>query len=109
MILTIPYNSYNKHFIILNTPVKNIMMEYSSFIRIYYSTHNITFNGIFLPLKSLDIGFIEKDVLSTYSTHKTPVFILEKQWLKNQNASILKISGIWENETNYGLVFKFIT
>jgi hypothetical protein len=40
------------------------MMEHSSFIRLYYSTHNIIFNGLFLHHPSLDeVTHIEKDIL----------------------------------------------
>jgi hypothetical protein len=111
MILTIPLTSYNKHFLIFNPAVKNMLMEYSMFIRIFYSTHNITFNGIFLQIYNKPahlIYDIEKDILQSYPTKKQPVYSIEKQMAKHSNTHVLKISGIWENDTSYGLVFKFI-
>jgi hypothetical protein len=105
MLLSIPCSSYNKQFLIFHPPVKNIMMENSSFIRLYYSTHNIIFNGLFLYLPSLEeILFIEKDILNSYISHKQPVYSINKQYKPKS----LKISGLWENETSYGIVFKFI-
>lgn len=105
MLLSIPCSSYNKQFLIFHSPVKNIMMEHSSFIRIYYSTHNIIFNGLFLHHPSLeDVLHIEKDILDSYITKKHPVYSIQKQY-KHKH---LKISGLWENDTSYGIVFKFI-
>ena len=105
MLLSIPCSSYNKQFLIFHQPVKNIMMENSSFIRLYYSTHNIIFNGLFLHLPSLeDILVLEKDILESYSSTRKPVYSINKQY-KPKN---LKISGLWESDTSYGIVFKFI-
>jgi hypothetical protein len=105
MLLSIPCSSYNKQFLIFHSPVKNIMMEHSSFIRLYYSTHNIIFNGLFLHHPSLDeVLHIEKDILDAYRSKKTPVYTIQKQY-KHKH---LKISGLWENDTSYGIVFKFI-
>lgn len=112
MILSVPLNSYNKQYIIFNPPVKNVMMDYSSFIRILYSTSNITFNGIFLQIYNKPVQLIqdvERDVLSAYHTTKQPIYSIEKQLMKCTNSHVLKISGVWENETCYGLVFKFIS
>jgi hypothetical protein len=105
MLLSIPCSSYNKQFLIFHSPVKNIMMEHSSFIRLYYSTHNIIFNGLFLNHPSLDdVLHIEKDILDAYRSKKTPVYTIQKQY-KHKH---LKISGLWENDTSFGIVFKFI-
>lgn len=105
MLLSIPSSSYNKQFLIFHSPVKNIMMENSSFIRIYYSTHNIILNGLFLHHPSLDeLLTIEKDILSSYNTTKKPNYTIVKQFKPKH----VKISGIWESESAYGIVFKFI-
>jgi len=108
MILSIPLSTYNKQFIVFLPAVKNNMIEKGLFIRILYSTSNVTFNGIFIKLKHEHIsnfGKIEKDVLNAYHTSKTPVYNVEKHLYRN-NKTILKISGIWENDTSYGLAYK---
>jgi hypothetical protein len=70
------------------------MMEHSSFIRIYYSTHNIIFNGLFLHHPSLeDVLHIEKDILDSYISKKHPVYSIQKQY-KHKH---LKISGNGKN------------
>ena len=104
--LSISPSSYNKQFLIFHTPVKNIMMEQSQFIRIYYSTHNIIFNGLYLHFPSLDESCrIEKDILDAYKTDKKPIYSLKKLYKPKH----LKISGLWENDHCFGIVFKFIT
>jgi hypothetical protein len=84
------------------------MIEKGLFIRILYSTTNVTFNGLFIKLKNESIsnlGKIERDVLQSYHTTKYPVYNVEKH-LQRNSKSILKISGIWENDTSYGLAYK---
>ena len=108
MIVSIPLSAYNKHYIIFLPAVKNNMIEKGLFVRILYSTANVTFNGIFIKLKNEGIpnfGKVEKDVLHAYHTSKTPVYNIEKHLYRNTK-TILKISGIWENETSYGLAYK---
>ena len=108
MIVSIPLSAYNKQYIICLPAVKNNMIEKGLFVRILYSTVNVTFNGIFIKLKNEGIpqfGKVEKDILQAYHTTKNPVYSVEKHLYRNTK-TILKISGIWENETNYGLAYK---
>jgi len=67
------------------------------------------------------IQYIESSILNKYqSLHKTPQYKIAEQ-LRNGNIKIfttsldkmsnnflLKIAGIWETETEYGLTYKFI-
>lgn len=111
MILSIPLSTYNNQFVALLPSVKNNMMEHGLFIRILYSPTNITFNGIFVHImneKMADVYKIEKQVLQTYHTTKQPIFSIEKQLHRYSSKTILKISGIWENDTSYGLAYKII-
>ena len=127
-------------------PIKNNVMNDGNFIRIIYSTHNITLNGIYLLLTLNDITSekyyskykcnfnvtlhkdlidnlknIEECLLKKYEIKdKIAQFKINEQ-LKNGNLKIftdigsklicsfiLKISGIWETQYNYGLTYKFI-
>jgi len=111
MILSIPLSIYNKQFVIFLPPVKNNMMDHGTFIRILYSTTNTTFNGIFIHVQKEnvhDICAIEKDVLKAYITTKHTTYSVEKQVLRHPSKKILKISGIWENDTSYGLAYKIL-
>jgi hypothetical protein len=69
----------------------------------------------------LKISNIEKSMMNrTTFTNKTPVYRISEQLnngylkifneaeCKNTNEFILKIYGLWENEYEYGLTYKFI-
>ena len=108
MMLAITLAQYNRQYILLLPAVKNTMVNDGVFIRMMYSTDKVTFNGLFLYIRnesSKDVCAIEKDILQMYTTSKTPVYSVERQLLRTPR-SVLKISGIWENETSYGLVYK---
>jgi Zn-dependent M16 (insulinase) family peptidase len=139
-------DQYNKNNIFFCEPIKNNVMNEGNFIRIIYSTHNVTLNGIYLLVTLNDITcdkyyskyrcnfsttnhkeiidslkIIEEDLLKkTEFFDKIPQFKIYEQ-LKNGNLKIfsdvgnkcicsfiLKISGIWETQNNYGLTYKFI-
>jgi hypothetical protein len=108
MMLAITLAQYNRQYILLLPAVKNTMVDDGVFVRMMYSTDKVTFNGLFLYIRnesSKDVCAIEKDILQMYTTSKTPVYSVERQLLRTPR-SVLKISGIWENETSYGLVYK---
>ena len=137
------YKDYN---ILLCEPIKNNVMNEGTFIRIIYSTSNVTLNGVYLLVTLNDIicdkyytkyrcifnAFNHKDLIEKLKIieenllikcnilNKTPQFKIYDQ-LKNGTLKIftdignkstcsfiLKISGIWETQYNYGLTYKFI-
>ena len=137
---------YDNNYVILCDPIKNNIMSDGNFIRILYSTPNITLNGIYIVITLNNITcekyfskyrcffntllhkdlfdklqIIEANILSKYQTeNKIPQYKIYEQ-IKNGNIKIfndvgnksvcsfiLKISGIWETQNNYGLTYKFI-
>jgi len=149
MLLVKNLNQYNDNHVIFCDPIKNNIMNEGNFIRILYSTNDITFNGIYLLINLKDIYCekyynkykcifnmnIHKELIESIKTieenllqklkntyyNKCPEFKIYEQ-LKNgfikifqeiQNNSyssfILKISGVWETSSNYGLTYKFIS
>jgi hypothetical protein len=111
MILSIPLYTYNNQYLTLLQPVKNNMMERGLFTRILYSTTNVIFNGLYVNIQGMipsDIYVVEKNILKVYNTTKYPLYSIEKQLNRHPSKSILKISGIWENDTSYGLAYKII-
>jgi hypothetical protein len=110
MILSIPLCNYNKQYIILLPPVKNNMMEGGTFIRIIYSPPNLILNGIYIHIKNENVQNlidVEQDILSSYITTKRPVSSIVKS-ISKYSKNTIKISGFWENDTTYGLVYKLI-
>jgi hypothetical protein len=105
-------------------PVKNTVMNDSSFIRIIYSNKDFLLNGIYLKINILNelsakheilevMETLEKNILKKYNSNKIQTIKLKDQlnYLVNKNnliTYILKISGIWETNSIIGLTYKFI-
>ena len=120
-------------------------MNDGNFIRIIYSTPIVSFNGIYLFIQLDDVScekyynkykcsfnvdthkklidyleYVEKSILSCYTTNKTPSMKINEQMrsgyiklftdvgTKSNCSFVLKISGIWETHLNYGLTYKFV-
>ena len=86
----------------------------------YYNKFKCTFN-VFNHKEIIEnLKLIEEDLLKKYKTDKIPSYKIYEQikcgYIKiysdidnNSNTSfILKISGIWETQTNYGITYKFL-
>jgi hypothetical protein len=123
MLLLEHIDSYNKQYLFLLPPVKNNLIANSLFTRIIYSPPMIAFNGLYLSIPSSDIlqptflnklHEIENDILSVYTCscskkknlHIKQLFIYKSSQITDK--VILKISGIWESETAFGLAYKLI-
>ena len=126
-------------------PIKNNIMIDGNFIKILYSTHNFTLNGVYLlitlneitcekyynkykctfnintnkdiidKIKIIEESIIKKvgiknkiPQIKIYDQMKNGNIKLFTEINKQQCCFILKISGIWETHTNYGLTYKFI-
>ena len=84
---------FNEEFIILSDKIKNNIMNNSDFYRIYYSSPDITFNGIFLDFELNDIiieqYFNKIKCCFTINEHNKKIIErildIEKSILKNSN------------------------
>ena len=86
----------------------------------YYNKYKCNFNTNNHKDLIESIKTIEEDILKKYKTTKLPSYKIYEQLkcghikLFNDSGNhtscsfILKISGIWETQTNYGLTYKFI-
>jgi len=86
----------------------------------YYNKYKCSFN--ILNNKDIidNLKLIEEEILKKYKTTKTPSYKIYEQikcgyikifsdvGIKQSHSFILKISGIWETQQNYGLTYKFI-
>lgn len=129
---------YDVNSIYFYEPVKNTVMDESSFIRILYSNDDLILNGIYIKIdvdkniylkKLLKINSknddallfvenMENNILQIYNSEKihTKKIKEQLQYLINKIHStatsdtsyILKVSGIWETVDTIGLTFKFV-
>lgn len=86
----------------------------------YYNKYKCSFN--ILNNKDIieNLKLIEEEILKKYNTTKIPSYKIYEQLnsgyikifsdvgTKQRSSFILKISGIWETQQNYGLTYKFI-
>ena len=99
----------------INLSLKNI--HYESFFNKYKCNFSLKENSALIEkIKTLEINIIQK-----FNISKIPQYILYEHFkngniklhnIKNTNNSnnfLLRISGIWENDTHYGLTYKFIS
>jgi hypothetical protein len=135
MNLVLDENNYDGNSLYFYEPVKNTVMDDSSFIRIVYSNTDLILNGIYIKVdidkniyskkpnnkNEQTLAFverIEKDILQRYKSNKVNMFKIKEQlqYLISKVTTsnmcdtnyILKISGIWETPTTIGLTFKYI-
>lgn len=86
----------------------------------YYNKYKCLFN-IETHKETIErLKILEEDILKKYKSTKIPSFKIYEQvksgYIKvfseannqHNNSFLLKISGIWENQYNYGLTYKFI-
>ena len=144
-------DQYNDDFVFFCDPIKNNIINNSSFIRIIYSSSAFSLNGIYIKFnirhKSVDkfynkhkcffdihqhkdiinkLKSIEETIIHKYVIHETkkiPQYKIYEQLTqghikvfsnidvtndKISDTVLLKIAGIWESDTEYGLTYKFI-
>lgn len=91
MYLTIATNNFNNDHMVLSDKIKNNILNNSDFYRLYYSTPNITFNGVFVDFDLSNI-IIEKyfdKIKCCFEKNKqniecvNRILHIEKQILKN--------------------------
>jgi len=139
-------DQYNENYVHFCESIKNNIMNNGNFIRILYSTHMFTINGIYLFISLNDVmiekyynkykcsfnisahvelleslSFLEASLLKKANLkNKMPQFKIHEQFKngnikifsetqpkQNTNTFLLKISGIWETDTHYGVTYKF--
>ena len=84
----------------------------------YYNKYKLIFNREKNVSNMNKINILEKDILSKIHIQgKTPIYKLEEQlkfgsikindYINDLHILNLKISGIWQSKTNYGITFRF--
>lgn len=100
---------------------------YTTHVDKHFNTYSFSFDASYEPnqLMIRNLRYIEESILKKRITSKSPCYNITNQletghlniWLssdinekKNVHDFVLKISGIWENDTQneYGLTYKYI-
>ena len=117
----------NNDFIFFGDPIKNSIIENGTFTRLIYSDHFMTLNGIYIWFDLTELS--QREMIETLvELEKTMLFKIDivhknaqykiRDYLKHLssrsveefklNKYVLKISGIWETNIEYGITFKFL-
>ena len=124
----------NPNSISFYNPIKNKFKKYEKFYKIVYNCNNFTINTLIISIPLQETFYIdnEKKILSFSHKIKDRLKILETETLKkitcsnkkyrlildlsynnliskiNINCITLRIYGIWNNDLDVGLVYRFI-
>jgi hypothetical protein len=115
--LTLDYSLFNIFHIQFTEVKKNLTSDKVAFSNIIYSTQYYSFNGLPLNMENDDdirekIIKIEYDIIEHYKSYyfnnKTPCYELQNYISKKSKSTtiLLKISGIWENRNQVGIMWK---
>lgn len=117
----------NNDFIFFNDPIKNSIIENGTFTRIIYSDSLMALNSLYISFDMSDLS--QREMIETLvELEKMILFKIDisnkncqykiKDYLRHLssrtsdefklNKYILKISGIWETNIEYGITFKFL-
>jgi len=111
---------YSTSFFILNGIYISIQINYTSVDK-YYNKFKCSFDtnqykDLIEKLKNIEKGLLKKSgILGKIPQYKiydqlknSNIKVFSESFDKIGNPIVLKISGIWETETEYGLTYKFI-
>lgn len=116
----------NTDYIFFGEPIKNSIIENGKFTRLIYSDSDMCLNGLHIYFDTNSINQremidllieLEKIILFKIDiSNKTGQYKIKDylKWMNSKNYEdykkcILKISGIWETNEDYGITFKFLS
>lgn len=118
MNILLDINNIDQKYIFFQEAIKNTVINNSNFIRILYSCKEFTLTNIHIkfnlkknPELLSKITNLEKNILNLFNSNSNHYLKLKEQLTtinNNNKDTILKISGIWENENNIGITSKLI-
>jgi len=148
MLLAIDMDEYDSRNMFVTDSIRNTVIDNSSFIRVLYSTPDMTLNGITItvPFDNYHINRhyskwrcafpvatnsalieriqnLERDMLERINIeHKVPchrlgeqvgngfvkIFLEDTSGPAAEHRILLKISGVWVTEMDYGITYKFL-
>ena len=117
MNILLDIDNIDEKYIFFQDGIKNTVINNSNFIRILYSNNEFTLTNINIKFnlkKNPEILYkiinLKKNILNLFNYNCNHFYKLKDQLIINNNtkSSILKISGIWENENTIGITSKLI-
>ena len=108
MNITKTIEQYNENYIYFCEPIKNNIMNNGNFIRIIYSSPLFILNGIYLiiPITNFTVEKYYNKYKCIFDTNLYKELIDKLRYIED-SIFILKISGIWETDKEYGITYKF--
>ena len=110
---------YSNHLFVLNGIYLSLPIQFVSIDK-YYNKYKCSFDASMFSQLIDDIKSIEYNLLAKYVCDKTPHYSIYEQLRcgfikvfsdiinRNNSTFFLKIAGIWETESEYGLTYKFM-
>lgn len=117
-VFALQLHSYNPSQFFFLEPKPNIIIE-GTFSKVIYTHEDFTMNGIYIHIPSdyrltEAVRRLETNILLQYAKHnniKKELFLgsFKKQRLPENNIerTVLNISGVWENESHFGITYKW--
>lgn len=117
----------NNDYIFFNDPIKNSIIENGIFTRIIYSDSIMAINSLYISFDINELSLremieilieLEKTILFKIDIMNKNAQYKIRDYLKHLSSRtgddfrlskyVLKISGIWETNVEYGITFKFL-
>lgn len=117
-VFALQLHSYNPSQFFFLEPKPNIIIE-GTFSKVIYTHEDFTMNGIYIHIPpdyklTEAVRRLETNILLQYAKHnniKKELFLgsFKKQRLPENNIerTVLNISGVWENESHFGITYKW--
>jgi hypothetical protein len=118
MNIAIPLHQFQLHNVFFMEKKRNVVID-GVFIKIMYSDEHIELTELYIAVKNREedlkkVMTIESEIINQYcnrlSITKSKTCMLHKHFIEHKHESeyVMKISGIWETNTNVGITCKFI-
>ena len=115
MQLAIPVETIDVNNVFFAEKKRNVVID-GDFVKILYSNESVEINELYVWFESEanrdNLCLLESNILTKYKEAyeiltKTPLFVLKQQCCRS-TYNVVKISGVWENDTHYGITCKFL-
>jgi hypothetical protein len=109
-------HTYNPNQFFFLEPKPNIIID-GTFAKVIYTHEDFTMNGVYIHIPPENVTELvrrlETNILLQYARHTNNTkecFIgsFKKQRAPVNERTVLNISGVWENESHFGITYKWM-